>query len=164
MKSQGSVRQRLEAAVMERHCANHPLTEKWVGGQISRNAMMGWAIEHWHWVNKMPEAAFSICAKAPKDVIAMELEDLREETDEARSHRDIVLRFAQANGAISMRLRRSGIANHGSMGRLAYPGGERTSSIKGVAALRIGTDRNRLSFTGVCCHPCEISIASKRKH
>ena len=70
MKSQGSLRQHLEAAVMERHCANHPLTEKWVGGQISRNAMMGWAIEHWHWVNKMPEAAFSICAKAPKDVIA----------------------------------------------------------------------------------------------
>src|SRR6266568_4104067 len=99
MKPKSVLRQRLEAAVMERHCANHPLTEKWVKGQLSHNAMMGWAIEHWHWVNKMPEAAFSICAKAPKDVITVELENLREETDEVRSHLDIVLRFAKANGA-----------------------------------------------------------------
>ena len=55
--------------------------------------MMGWAIEHWHWVSKMPQADFYICAKAPKDVIAAELENLHEETDEARPHLEIVLRF-----------------------------------------------------------------------
>ena len=59
-----SFTEQLQAAVMERHCANHPLTEKWVEGKLSRNAMMGWAIEHWHWVSKMPQAAFYICAKA----------------------------------------------------------------------------------------------------
>ena len=59
-------RERLQAAVMERHCVNHPLTEKWAEGKLSRNAMMGWAIEHWHWVSKMPQAAFYICAKARK--------------------------------------------------------------------------------------------------
>lgn len=94
-----SFRERLQAAVLERHCANHPLTEKWVQGKLSRNAMMGWAIEHWHWVSKMPQAAFYICAKAPKDVIASELENLHEETDEARPHLEIVLRFAKVNGA-----------------------------------------------------------------
>src|SRR5438045_1138024 len=32
-----SFRQELEAAVMERHCANHPMTEKWARGELSRN-------------------------------------------------------------------------------------------------------------------------------
>ena len=41
METKSSLRERLEAAVMERHCANHPLTEKWAAGQISKNAMMG---------------------------------------------------------------------------------------------------------------------------
>jgi len=99
MKQQGSLRQRLEAAVMERHCANHPLTEKWAQGKLSRNAMMGWGTEHWHWVSKMPAANFYISANAPKDVIEMEMENFREETGEARSHLDIVLRFARVNGA-----------------------------------------------------------------
>ena len=141
MKSQGSLRQRLEAAVMERHCANHPLTEKWVGGQISRNAMMGWAIEHWHWVNKMPEAAFSICSKAPKDVIVMELENLREETDEARPHLDIVLRFAQANGADIEAVKEGrGLPTTEAWTNWLIRAAKEQPWIKGVAALRIGTE------------------------
>ena len=29
-ETQKALRERLEAAVMEHHCANHPLTEKWL--------------------------------------------------------------------------------------------------------------------------------------
>ena len=151
MKSQGSLRQELEAAVMERHCVNHPLTEKWVNGQLSRNAMMGWAIEHWHWVNKMPEAAFSICAKAPKDVIAVELENLREETDEARSHLDIVLRFAQANGADIEEVKKGrGLPTTEAWANWLIQAAKEHPWIKGVAAIRVGTEsQSPLLYGGI---------------
>ena len=93
-------RQALEAAVLERHCANHPMTEKWAKGELGRNACMGWAVEHWHWISNMvEEVAADIIAKAPPDVVEMEKENLHEETDPEHSHLDIVLRFAEANGA-----------------------------------------------------------------
>src|SRR6185312_5455784 len=89
----------LEAAVLERHCANHPMTEKWARGELGRRAMMGWAVEHWHWIKRMPEGTFYRCAKAPDDVRDAELANRMEEDDPNYSHKDIVLRFAAANGA-----------------------------------------------------------------
>src|SRR6266487_3959591 len=53
MKPKSVLRERLEAAVMERHCANHPLTEKWAAGKLSRNALMGWGIEQYHWISNI---------------------------------------------------------------------------------------------------------------
>ena len=94
-----SFRDELEAAVLERHCANHPMTEKWARGELGRNAMMGWAVEHWHWISKMKAPPFLIASKGPADVISSELENYREEFTEATPHLDIVLRFAAANGA-----------------------------------------------------------------
>ena len=38
-----SFRKRLEEAVLERHCANHPMTEKWARGELSNRCLMGWA-------------------------------------------------------------------------------------------------------------------------
>jgi len=38
-------RKQLEVAVSERHCANHPMTEKWARGELSKRCMMGWAAE-----------------------------------------------------------------------------------------------------------------------
>ena len=69
-------------------------------GELGRRARMGWAVEHWHWISNMvQEASFNICAKAPPDVVELELENFHEETDPEHSHLDIVLRFAEANGA-----------------------------------------------------------------
>jgi pyrroloquinoline-quinone synthase len=92
-------RQELEAAVLERHCANHPMTEKWARGELGRRALMGWAVEHYHWIKNMPAATFYRCAKAPPDVRHSELRNRMEEDDPQRPHQDIVLRFATANGA-----------------------------------------------------------------
>jgi pyrroloquinoline-quinone synthase len=137
-----SFTEQLQAAVMERHCANHPLTEKWVEGKLSRNAMMGWAIEHWHWVSKMPQAAFYICAKAPKDVIAAELENLHEETDEARPHLEIVLRFGKANGADIEAVKKNGrgLPTTEAWANWLVQVTKEQSWIAAVAALRIGTE------------------------
>lgn len=46
-----SFRKELEEAVLRRHCANHLLTEKRAKGEVSRNARMDWAVEHYHWVS-----------------------------------------------------------------------------------------------------------------
>ena len=94
-----SFRDELKAAILERHCANHPMTEKWARGELSRNAMMGWGVEHWHWVSNVRSANFYRAANAPRDVQLALLENWSEETDPGRSHLDIVLRFAEANGA-----------------------------------------------------------------
>ena len=100
MATKSDFRRELESAGLERHCAHHPMTEKWAKGELGRNACMGWAVEHWHWIsNMLNQATFNICAKAPADVIQAELENFGEETDPDNPHLDIVLRFAEANGA-----------------------------------------------------------------
>ena len=92
-------RKALEAAVLERHCMNHPLTNEWAKGKVSRNAMMGWGVQHYHWVTKMREPNFTVCSKAPTDVVLSELENFHEENDPKKPHRNMVLHFAEVNGA-----------------------------------------------------------------
>lgn len=136
-----SLRQELEAAVLERHCAHHPMTEQWKRGELSRNAMMGWAIEHWHWVSRMDAPPFQICAKAPPDVRAMELANYGEENDEEHSHLDIVLRFAAANGADIEAVKRGrGLRTTRAWADWLIQVCKDQPWIAGVAAMRIGTE------------------------
>ncbi len=137
-----SFRQELEAAVMERHCANHPMTEKWARGELSRNAMMGWAVEHWHWVSKMVSSPFSICSKAPpRDVIAMEMANYHEENDDEKPHLEIVLRFAKANGADVEKVKAGrGLPTTRSWANWLVQVAREEPWIAAVAALRIGTE------------------------
>ena len=94
-----SFRQELRAAVDERHCADHPLTEKWARAELSRNALMGWGVEHYHWVSNITPVTFYGLAKAPREVRSLILANYLEEHDPNRPHLPIVLRFAEANGA-----------------------------------------------------------------
>ncbi len=99
MKPKSALRERLEAAVMERHCASHPLTEKWAAGKLSRNAMMGWGIEQYHWISNIYKGELYKAANTPLKVQHLLLENYMEETNPERPHLDIILRFAAANGA-----------------------------------------------------------------
>ena len=99
METKSSLRERLEAAVMERHCANHPLTEKWAAGQISKNAMMGWGIEQYHWISNIYKGELYKAANTPLEAQHLLLSNYLEEVDPERPHLDIILRFAAANGA-----------------------------------------------------------------
>ena len=98
MADTGSLRERLEAAVLERHCANHPLTEKWAAGELSRNAMAGWAIEQYHWISNIYRGELYKAANTPLEVQPLLLGNYLEESDPERPHLDIILRFATANG------------------------------------------------------------------
>lgn len=89
----------LQAAVDERHQANHPLIDKWVAGKVNRETVAGAIREHWYWISTvLPGMFFNICSKAPSDVVEMELENLQEEQDPDNPHIDLIVRFANACG------------------------------------------------------------------
>ena len=134
-------RAELEAAVGQRHCADHPMTEKWAKGELGRNALKGWAVEHYHWISNLLPAYFEICARAPKDVVRAELENYREESDPSRDHTEIVLRFAKANGADPDAVRRGrGLPTTESWVRFLRSAALEPSWIAGLAAIHIGTE------------------------
>ena len=134
-------RHELEAAVLERHCANHPMTEKWARGELGHKAMMGWAVEHWHWISKMAAPPFLIASKAPPDVVAAEVENYREEFAESKPHLDIVLRFAAANGADLQEVKAGrGLPTTEAWANWLNQVAKEESWIAGLAAIRIGTE------------------------
>lgn len=132
----------LEAAVNERHCADHPMWAKLAAGELGRRACMGWAVEHYHWISTMlREATFSICAKAPADVIEVELENFREEEDPDEPHMEIVLKFAKANGADLDEVRSGeGLPTTRSWSAWLRHVAREEPWYCGVAAIRIGTE------------------------
>ena len=134
-------RQELEAAVLERHCANHPMTEMWARGELGRRAMMGWAIEQYHWVRRMDSPPFLICANAPRDVVALEMANFHEENDDDKPHLDIMLRFAKANGADLAEVKGGdGLPTTRSWASWLIRVAKEESWIAALAALRIGTE------------------------
>ncbi len=65
--SGSAFREKLQNIVLAHHCANHPMIDREVGrGELSRNAMRGWATEQYHWVTNALPIFFDICARAPR--------------------------------------------------------------------------------------------------
>jgi len=134
-------RKRLEEAVNERHCANHPMTEKWAEGKLSKNCMMGWATEQWHWVSKMNTPTFYICKDAPDEVIHAEIDNFHEEMDPNHSHLNIMLNFAKANGGAPTKIKKSvGLPTTQSWVRFLTDAARDNPWFCGMSALRIGTE------------------------
>ena len=134
-------RKRLEEAVNERHCANHPMTDKWADGKLSKNCMMGWATEQWHWVSKMNTPTFYICKDAPDEVIHAEIDNFHEEMDPNHSHLNIMLNFAKANGGAPTKIKKSvGLPTTQSWVRFLTDAARDNPWFCGMSALRIGTE------------------------
>jgi len=134
-------RKSLQDVVAARHCADHPMTEKWATGELGRRCMMGWAAQQWHWVSKMNPVAFYICKDAPDDVIAAEIDNVREENDPSRSHLDIMLRFAKANGGNPERIKKEqGLPTTRSWVSFLTDAARDNPWYCGMAAIRVGTE------------------------
>jgi pyrroloquinoline-quinone synthase len=89
----------------------------------------------------MRAPVFYICAKAPPDVIAAELENYHEENDEQRPHLDIILRFAKANGAQIDEVKAGrGLPTTEAWTNWQNQVAKEQSWIAAVAALRVGTE------------------------
>ena len=132
----------LEAAVDERHCADHPMWDKLAAGDLGKNACMGWAVEHYHWIsNMLTEATFQICSKAPADVIELEIANFHEEEDPDEPHMEIVLQFAEANGADLGAVREGeGLPTTRSWAAWLKQVARDAPWYCGIAAIRIGTE------------------------
>jgi pyrroloquinoline quinone (PQQ) biosynthesis protein C len=118
------------------------MTEKWAKGELSRNALRGWATEHYHWVSQMLPAFFDICAHdgIPSDVVQHELTTHHEESDPAHSHIEIVLRFAQANGGDVATIKKGrGLPSTESWRRFLRGAAKEPSWVAGIAAI-MGTE------------------------
>ena len=141
MSESGNFRKALEDAVLERHCANHPMTEKWAAGELSRNCLMGIAVEHWHWIKNATRWNFPMCSRAPKDVIGLQLENYMEETDDEKPHLEIILKFAKVNGADIDAVRSSpGLPTTRAWVDWLISVGEKQPWYCGIAASRVGTE------------------------
>ena len=141
MSESGNFRKGLEDAVLERHCANHPMTEKWAAGELSRNCLMGIAVEHWHWIKNATRWNFPMCSRAPKDVIGLQLENYMEETDDEKPHLEIILKFAKVNGANIDAVRASpGLPTTRAWVDWLINVGEKQPWYCGIAASRVGTE------------------------
>jgi len=142
LRPAGTFRDDLKAAILRRHCADHPMTEKWAKGELSRHALRGWATEHYHWVSNVLPLFFDVCAHdgIPKDVLRMQMENYREESDDSHSHLDIVLRFAKANGGDIGAIKRGrGLPSTEAWTRFLRMAAREPSWIAGVAAV-MGTE------------------------
>ena len=141
MTAVSTFRKELEDAVLERHCAHHPMTQKWARGELSRNALMGWGVEHWHWFSNMSPVTFYNMATAPADARQAILENYLEENDPDRPHLPIVLRFAAANGADVEAVQRGrGLPTTESWVAFLTRAAKEHGWIAGVAATNIGTE------------------------
>jgi pyrroloquinoline quinone (PQQ) biosynthesis protein C len=140
MTAVSTFRQDLEAAVLERHCAHHPMTQKWAAGELGRNALMGWAVEHYHWISNISPVTFYKIARAPSEVRHVILDNYMEENDPDRPHLPIVLRFAEVNGADLDEVKRGrGLPTTEAWVAFLLRAAQ-TSWIAGVAATNIGTE------------------------
>jgi len=141
MTAVSTFRQELEAAVLERHCAHHPMTQKWARGELGRNALMGWGVEHYHWISNMPPVTFYKMARAPQDARQVILANYLEENDPNHPHLPIVLRFAEANGADVEAVKRGrGLPTTEAWVAFLTRVAKEESWIAGVAATTIGTE------------------------
>ena len=141
MTAVSTFRQELEAAVLERHCAHHPMTQKWARGELSRNALMGWGVEHYHWISNMPPVTFYKMATAPKEARDAILANYLEENDPDRPHLPIVLRFAEANGADVEAVKRGrGLPTTEAWVAFLTRTARDVGWLAGVAATNIGTE------------------------
>ncbi|MEZ5499700.1 MAG: iron-containing redox enzyme family protein [Steroidobacteraceae bacterium] len=92
----------LEAARQPRHGGGHPISKAWADGKLSRKQLGQWAIQHFHYIDVVPQQFGQLFARLP-DLDARQhlLENLLgEEMPGApgKRHPDLLKKFARACG------------------------------------------------------------------
>lgn len=92
----------LEAARQPRHGGGHPFSQAWAAGRLSREQLGRWAVQHFYYIDAVPQQFAALYARLP-DLDARQhlLENLLgEEMPGApgKRHPDLCARFAQACG------------------------------------------------------------------
>lgn len=92
----------LEAARQPQHGGGHPFSRAWATGQLDRTQLGEWAIQHFHYIDPIPQQFAQLFARLP-DLDARQhlLENLIGEempSRPERRHPDLLRKFARACG------------------------------------------------------------------
>lgn len=98
----------LEAARQPQHGGGHPFSRAWAAGELSRAQIGEWAIQHFYYIDPIPQQFAALYARLP-DLDARQhlLENLLgEEMPHApgKRHPDLLRKFARACGVTSERM------------------------------------------------------------
>ena len=103
-----TLRDELRAAVESRHGRHHPFYQLWAEGKLPREALGGWAQEHYHFTKDVVWLNTSMTIDVPyQDVREMYRRNVEEEMDPREPHIEILLRFAEAMGFDPEEVKRS---------------------------------------------------------
>src|SRR5437870_2398365 len=91
--------------VERRHCKRHPLTEAWAKGDLSREQIGRWAVEHYHYTRDLHTFFGRILANCDaQEGRNMELDNLADEQNPEDPHNRQLLDFVDACGLDSAEL------------------------------------------------------------
>src|SRR5438445_11293488 len=91
-------RSQLENAVSARHSRLNPFTERWVGGELTRQQLGAWVCQHYQYVSQFARWCAAVYAECPdSDARDFLLENIIEE-EAGVKHVDLLIRFAEACG------------------------------------------------------------------
>lgn len=92
-------RQEMAEVVNRRHCVNHPLTDAWAKGELSREQLARWCVEHYHYTKDLYFFCGRIMANCSvPEGRAMELDNLADEENPDDVHNNQLLDFITACG------------------------------------------------------------------
>ena len=101
----------LEAARQPKHGGGHPFSRAWAAGELSRAQLGEWAIQHFYYIDPIPQQFAALYARLP-DLDARQhlLENLLGEEMPAcpeKRHPDLLRKFARACGVSDERMLRA---------------------------------------------------------
>ncbi len=101
----------LEAARKPRHGGGHPFSRAWAAGELSREQLGQWAVQHFYYIDPIPQQFAALYARLP-DLDARQhlLENLLGEEmpgQPTKRHPDLLVKFARACGVADDELLRS---------------------------------------------------------
>ncbi len=92
-------RQQMLDIVEEHHCKRHPLIDTWVRGDLSRETLGRWAVEHWHYTHDLHRLIGRILANCDhQEGRDMEIDNLSDEQRGSDPHNRQLLDFVDACG------------------------------------------------------------------
>src|SRR5581483_3887796 len=94
-----SFRNEMVDLVRRRHCVNHPLTEAWASGKLTREQLGLWAVEHYHYTRDLWRfigRPLPNCAVAAGP--AVELDNMADAAHPPAVHNDQLTDFSAARG------------------------------------------------------------------
>ena len=97
--SQSAFAKRLEEARQPTHSGMHPFTQAWVDGELTKQQIGRWAIQHYYYIEPIAQQFALLFSRLP-DLDARQhlLENLLGEEDPKGRHPDLLLDFAQYCG------------------------------------------------------------------